>query len=125
MLRSSSMTRGSPARAIAASTRVAARRNAAAPASSRSRMPRASATASRKRASSSGWVSSSSQAGLRAATTPLTLSGRTPSTSERVIVWPLSLASTPCTRRSSTAAAASWLPASAAPCSRQTSPKLA
>ena len=60
-----------------------------------------------------------------AAITPLTVIGRTSSTSASEIVWPVSLASMPCTRRSSIAAAASAPPASASPCARQTSPKLA
>jgi hypothetical protein len=70
-------------------------------------------------------VSSSSQAGFIAAITPLTVIGRIESTSDSVMFWPVSLASTPCTSRSSIASAASSLPASSAPYSRQTRPKLA
>ena len=88
-------------------------------------MPRASATASAKRASSSAAESSSSQDGLSAASTPLTVIGRMPSTSAVEMFWPVSLASTPCTRRSSIAAAPSSEPASCAPYARQTRPKLA
>ena len=85
----------------------------------------ASATASSKRASSSAGVSSSSQDGLSAAMMPLTLIGRTSPISAWAIVWPVSLASTPWTRRSSIAAAAASLPATCAPNARQTRPKLA
>ena len=60
-----------------------------------------------------------------AAITPLTVIGRIESTSAWLIVWPVSLASTPWTSRSSIASAASSEPASPAPNSRQTSPKLA
>jgi hypothetical protein len=56
---------------------------------------------------------------------PLTLIGRMSSISGSTSVCPMSLASTPQTSRSSIAAAASALPASASPCARQTSPKLA
>ncbi len=85
----------------------------------------ASATASPKRSSSSVGVSSSSQTGFIAAITPLTVIGRMSSTSSWAIVWPVSLASMPWTRRSSIAVAASAPPASASPCARQTSPRLA
>ena len=60
-----------------------------------------------------------------AATTPLTDIGRMSSISACAIVWPVSLASMPWTRRSSIAAAASSPPASASPWARQTSPRLA
>ena len=50
-----------------------------------------------------------------AAITPLTVIGRIESTSAWLIVWPVSLASTPCTSRSSIASAASSPPASPAP----------
>jgi hypothetical protein len=87
--------------------------------------PVARATASANRSSSSAGARSSSQAGFSAAITPLTLIGRTPPTSGVTSLWPVSLASTPWTSRSSIAAAASSPPASAAPCSRHTRPKLA
>jgi hypothetical protein len=75
----------------------------------------ASATACAKRASSSSGVSSSSHAGFIAAITPLTVIGRTPSTSDCEISWPVSLASTPWTRRSSIASAACAPPATRSP----------
>ena len=126
MLRSSSIDPRIARAADRVADELAARAaNAAAPASSRSRMPVASATASAKRASSSAGSRSSSHTGFMAAITPLTDIGRMSSTSACEIVWPVSLASMPCTRRSSIAAAASSPPASPAPNARQTSPKLA
>ena len=84
-------------------------------------MPVASATASANRASSSAALSSSSQTPFMAAITPLTDSGRMPSKSAVEMFWPVSLASTPCTSRSSIASAPA--PASCSPNARQTSPK--
>ena len=56
-----------------------------------------------------------------AAITPLTDIGRMPSNSALEMFWPVSLASTPWTSRSSIASAPA--PASCSPNARQTSPK--
>ena len=75
----------------------------------------ASATASAKRSSSCSGVSCSSQAGFIAATIPETVIDDTSPISDSEMVWPLSLASTPWTMRSSIAAAAAALPARSSP----------
>ena len=104
MLRSSSITRGSSARPIAAADQLAralerggardlARQDAL---RERDGLQRSARPPRRCRAPRP-------TTGCARATTPLTVIGRTPSTKDSMMVWPVSLASTPWTRRSSTA----------------------
>ena len=97
MLRSSSITRGSSARRDRVGARARARGRTRRRRRARARGCRGPARRpARSARPPRPALSSSSQAGFRAAITPLTVIGRMSPTSVSASVWPMSLASTPC-----------------------------